>query len=99
MLRDFLREVRLRSRIEAIRSRTRFFQSGMLDSCYSADGGDELLPALLLRTKFLPSLRGQTVISPPPLPSLLHPPALDPPLFLQPMEQGIERCNVKSQSP
>src|SRR5438552_6703583 len=69
----------------------------MLNSCYPADDGDEILPALLLRPKHLPALRRQTVISPPALLGLFHPAPLDGSLLFQPMEQGIERGNVKSQ--
>src|SRR6267378_5580421 len=81
----------------AIRSRTILFQSGMFYSCYLADDGDEILPALLLRTKLLLAFRRQLVISPSALLRLFHPSSVDPALLLQAMQQWIERRDMKLQ--
>src|SRR5690242_1345264 len=75
------------------------FQSGMFDSCNPADDGDEILPALLLRSKLPLAGRSQLVIAPPALLRLLHPYARNPAFFLQTMQQWIERGDMKSQSP
>lgn len=85
-------------RREAIRSLTIFLNSGMFDSCNSADGGDEILPALALGTKHLAALRGQGVTAAAALFGLLHPAAIDQALLLQPVKQRVKRGDVKLQS-
>jgi hypothetical protein len=45
------------------RPRTRFLQSGMFNPRNAADERDELLPALLLRTKLFSTLRRQAVVA------------------------------------
>src|SRR5258706_16145394 len=76
---------------------TSFFQSGMFGSGYAIDRGHERFPCVALCGEHLPACRSQLVITSPPLSGLLHPAALDPAAFLEPVEQRVERCNVKTQ--
>src|SRR5262245_2123381 len=74
------------------------FQSGILDPCNAANRLRELLPATPLLGQNFASVRGQTVIAPPPLARLFHPTALNPATRLHPVKERIERCRLKPQS-
>src|SRR5262245_62814930 len=69
----------------------------MLCSGASIDRGHERLPGAALRRQYFPAFGRQFVITPPPLPGLLHPLALDPAALFQPVEQWIERGDVEAQ--
>jgi len=53
----------------------------------------------LLRTKRIPPARCQAVVPSSALLCFLDPPANDPPVLFESMEQRIEGRNMKSQSP
>jgi hypothetical protein len=50
-----------------------------------------------LRGQHFAAGRRDLVVAAPPLPRLLHPPALDQAALLEAIEHRIERCHVKSQ--
>src|SRR6266446_6230824 len=74
-------------------------KSGMLDSGNQADRLYEFPPAIALRRENLPPGRGQAVITPSPLPGLLHPTAANPAALLQPVEERVKRSDVEAQCP
>src|SRR3954471_6391269 len=86
-------------RRSANRARTTRLQSAMLDSGDTADERDKVLPALLLRTQRNPSSHCQAVVAASALLCLLDPSSDNPSLLLEPVEQRIERGDMKSQRP
>src|SRR3954462_10291551 len=87
------------NRRSANRARTTRLQSAMLDSGDAADERDEVLPTLLLRTQRISPSRRQAVVAASALLCLLHPPANDPPVFFEPVEQRLQGGDMKSQRP
>src|SRR5947209_4820379 len=63
-------------------------KSGMFNPRNSADGGNKILPALLLGAQHGAAFGSQRVISPPALLRLFDPAALDPFVLFQTVEQG-----------
>src|SRR3954468_570914 len=86
-------------RRSANRARTTRLQSAMLDSGDAADQGDKVLPTLLLRTQGISPSRGQAVVAASALLCLPHPPANDPAVLFETVEQRIQRGDMKSQCP
>src|SRR6185369_2652102 len=67
------------------------FQSGMFESADAIDGFDKLAPTVPLCFEDLPTLSGQTIVTAPSLPGLLHPTALNPTALFEPVEQRVKR--------
>src|SRR5215213_1535236 len=74
-------------------------QSGMVDPRDETHGADESLPGIALAREHAATLRRQTVKAPPPLACLLHPSALQPATFFQPIQERIERRDVELELP
>src|SRR5262245_7712752 len=74
-------------------------KSAMLHSCDTGDGGDEGAPGPLVCGEHAAALRGQPVVPSTALSRLFDPPAIDPATLLEPVEQRIERRDVKLQIP
>src|SRR5213078_4368426 len=72
-------------------------QSGILNSGDSTDCFHELEPPVALAGEHLFAGRGEAIITPPPLPGFFHPAAANPSSFLEPVEQGIKRSDIKPQ--
>src|SRR5438045_6702243 len=72
-------------------------KSGILNSGDSTDCFHELEPAVALAGQHLFAGRGEAIITPPPLPGFFHPAAANPSSFLEPVEQGIKRSDIKPQ--
>ena len=87
------------SRSWARRGRRCSVQSGMVDSRDETHGVDERLPGIALAGEDAAALGGQTVEAAPSLAGLLHPPALQPPAFFQPIQERIERGDVEFELP
>src|SRR3954451_15670683 len=87
------------NRRSANRARTTRLQSAMLNSGDPADERDKVLPTLLLRPQRISPSRCQAVVAASPLLCFLDPPANDPPVLLEPVEQRIQRGDMKSQRP
>src|SRR6266550_2028303 len=81
----------------ARRALTSAFQSGILNSGDSTDCFHELEPPVALAGQHLFAGRGEAIITPPPLPGFFHPAAANPSSFLEPVEQGIKRSDIKPQ--
>src|SRR5262249_11058160 len=71
--------------------------SGMFGSGDAIDGRHKRLPGAALRRQHLLAFGSQFVITPPPLPGLLHPSPFDPAALLQPIQKRIERSDVEAQ--
>ena len=67
----------------------------MLSPRDAIDRVDELQPGAALYLQRLLSLRGETVITAPSLPSLFHPMAFNEPAFFQAIEQRIEGSHIE----
>src|SRR5215831_14320187 len=85
------------SRTDDNRARIPGFQSGMAVSCDEAYGLDKCCPGLALTSQNFPALRCQPVDAPTTLARLLDPHSLDPRALFEPIEQGIERVDVKGE--
>src|SRR5512139_3944995 len=83
----------------ASRARTSLCQSCMFGSGDPAHGLDERLPRLHLRREHAVTVRRELVEPAPPLAGLLDPGSLDPPAFLEPIQQRIQRIDVERQQP
>src|SRR3954469_525291 len=74
-------------------------QSGIFDSCELSDGAHEVHPLAAMALKEALARRCYSVIAPPPLRRLFHPPPCDEAVVLQTVEQGIERRGVHAEEP
>src|SRR5690349_17781312 len=83
------------SRTPASRARISALQSGMFASGDTSHRFHEGLPRFLLTLEHAPPFRRDPVVAAPPLACLLDPRPLDPGPFLEPVQQGIERVDVK----
>src|SRR3954468_467444 len=81
----------------AMRRRMCSDQSCMLGLRDSAHRFDERAPGAPPGAQRLPPRRGEAVVTAPPLARLLDPAALEEPLRLQAVQEGIERCDVVSE--
>src|SRR5262245_40985471 len=84
----------------ASRARTSLCQSCMVSS--SGDPAhrlDERLPCLDLRGEHSVTVGGELVEPAAPLAGLFDPGSLDPPSFLEPIQQRVQRIDVERQQP
>ena len=67
----------------------------MLNSGDAVDRLDELDPAMALLRQHLFARRRKAIIAAATLPGFFNPPTADPVPFFQPIEQGVQRCDVE----
>src|SRR5215831_435274 len=73
------------------------FHSGMFGSGNATDSRDKRLPGAAMRRQYFLAFGSQFVITPPPLPGLLHPSPFNPAALLQPIQKRIERSDGEAQ--
>src|SRR5215813_13116084 len=71
--------------------------SGIFGSGDAIDGRHKRPPGAALRRQYFLAFGRQFVITPPPLPGLLHPSPFNPAALFQPIQKWIERGDVETQ--